>query len=63
MSVALEGTERAIAIATRKAEEAIQRILLKLEHDTMMSVDVVTVDTRNFARLSTEVFLTKKTRM
>lgn len=52
----------AVEVATKKAQEAIQKILLSLERDTRLSVDAVTVDTRNFGQLKTEIFLTDKQR-
>jgi len=52
-----DAMERAIDVATDKAEKAIQKILLSLEHDTMRRVDQVNVDTRNFANCSVEIFL------
>jgi hypothetical protein len=53
---------RAIETATKKAQEQIRKILLALEHDTMLSIESVAVDTRNFAQLDTEIFLTKRQR-
>lgn len=49
--------ERAVDVATEKAEKAIQKILLSLEHDTMRRVDRIVIDTRNFANCSVEIFL------
>ena len=48
---------RAIDIATEKAEATIQKILRDLEYDTMCTVDRVEVDTRNHATYATEIFL------
>lgn len=48
--------------ALRKAEKAVQKILFDLEQETRMSVENVEVDTRNFAQLRTEIFLTEKQR-
>lgn len=53
----------ATARAAAKAEKAIQKILLDLEQETRLSVDGVEVDTRNFAQLRTEIFLTKRQRI
>lgn len=55
-------TDHAIEIAITKAEQAIQKVLHGLEHDTMMTVWNVAVDTRNFSQLRTEIFLTKAPR-
>jgi len=52
----------AIETATKKAQEQIRKVLLALEHDTMLSIESVAVDTRNFAQLDTEIFLTKRQR-
>ncbi len=54
--------KNAIEVATDKAEKAIQKILHRLEHDTMMSVETISVDTRNFGQLATEIYLTHKQR-
>jgi hypothetical protein len=51
--------ERAIDVACAKAEKAIRKILLGLEHDTMRRVEQVNVDTRNFAECSVEIFFRK----
>jgi len=42
--------------ARAKAEIAIEKILLDLEHDTMSTLDSVEVDTRNFANCNVEIF-------
>lgn len=42
--------------ARAKAEIAIEKILRGLEHDTMLKIDQVQVDTRNFAELNVEIF-------
>lgn len=42
--------------ARAKAEIAIEKILHGLEHDTMLKIDQVQVDTRNFANLNVEIF-------
>lgn len=52
----------AVETATRKAEQAIEKILLGLERDTMKSIDAVSVDTRNFGQLATEIYLSDKQR-
>lgn len=56
-------TDQAIERATKKAEADIRAILNRLERDTMLSVEAVSVDTRNFGQLSTEIYLTTKARM
>lgn len=53
----------AAARAVAKAEKAIQNVLADLEQEISMSVDAVEVDTRNFAQLKTEIFVTKKQRV
>lgn len=57
MGTLAEETDQSIEIATRKAEEAIKKILLSLEQDTHMRVDHVNIDTRNYANCGTEIFL------
>jgi hypothetical protein len=42
--------------ARAKAEIAIEKILRGLEHDTMLKIDQVQIDTRNFAELNVEIF-------
>lgn len=42
--------------ARAKAEIAIEKILQGLEHGTMLKIDQVQVDTRNFANLNVEIF-------
>jgi hypothetical protein len=54
-----EEVEVAIDAATRKAERAIQGILLNLEHDTRRRVGHVRADTRNFANYAVEILLEK----
>lgn len=55
-----ENLKKAIAAAAdsarAKAEIAIEKILQGLEHDTMLKIDNVEVDTRNFANLNVEIF-------
>ena len=51
--------ERAVETATKKAEDAIRRILLDLENDTLRHVDQVNVDTRNFANCDVDIILRK----
>jgi len=48
--------EAAADNARAKAEIAIEKILQGLEHDTMLKIDSVEVDTRNFANLNVEIF-------
>lgn len=48
--------------AVKSAEEKIRRALYELEEETHLYVDSVSVDTRNFARLGTEIWLTKRMR-
>ena len=43
--------------ATRRAEQAIQGILLRLAEDTGKTVDQVNVDTRRWANCTVEIFL------
>ena len=57
MATLEEATAKAVEVATAKAEQAIQKILLSLENDTLMRVDHVNIDTRNFAQLRTDIFL------
>lgn len=52
----------AAARLVAKAEKAIQKLLADLEQEISMSIDAVEVDTRNFAQLRTEIFVTKKQR-
>lgn len=52
----------AAARAVAKAEKAIQKLLADLEQEISMSIDAVEVDTRNFAQLRTEIFVTRKQR-
>lgn len=56
MTVLERATENAIGDARVKAEIAIERILIGLEHDTGCKVDRVDVDTRNFANYDCEIF-------
>ncbi len=46
--------------ARAKAEIAIEKILQGLEHATMLKIDQVLVDTRNFANLNVEIFFQEK---
>jgi hypothetical protein len=62
MATLEQATAEAIEVATAKAERAIQRILCNLENDTLLMVDQVTVDTRNFAQLRTEIHLRRGNR-
>lgn len=56
-SEALKSAMQAAADNARaKAEIAIKKILHGLEHDTMLKIDQVQVDTRNFANLNVEIF-------
>ena len=48
--------EAAADNARAKAKIAIEKILQGLEHDTMLKIDHVDVDTRNFANLNVEIF-------
>lgn len=45
------------------AERAIAATLLKLEEDTGLTVAYVSVDTRNFAHLETQISLTNQGRL
>ncbi len=54
--------EAAADHARAKAEIAIEKILQGLEHDTMLKIDQVEVDTRNFANLNVEIFFQEKPR-
>jgi len=58
MATLEQATEAAIDAARAKAEIAIEKILLGLEYETMLRVDQVSVDTRNFANCDVEIFLT-----
>ena len=55
-----EAIEAAADNARAKAEIAIERILQGLEHDTMLKIDQVQIDTRNFANLNVEIFFHEK---
>lgn len=57
MAALEQATQKAIETATRKAELAIQKILLGLEHDTLLCIESVQVDTRNFSNMRVEIFL------
>ena len=57
----IEATRRELNFV-KEAEEAIRVALLRLEDKTGKSVESVNVDTRNFGRLSTEIFLTSTRR-
>lgn len=60
-SAALQASIQAAADNARaKAEIAIEKILNGLEHDTMLKIDQVQVDTRNFANLNVEIFFAEK---
>jgi len=52
----ITAAEAAANNARAKAEIAIEKILQGLEHDTMLKIDQVEVDTRNFANLNVEIF-------
>lgn len=52
--------EAAADNARAKAEIAIEKILHALEHDTMLKIDQVQVDTRNFSNLNVEIFFQEK---
>ncbi|SHJ68727.1 hypothetical protein SAMN05444159_1233 [Bradyrhizobium lablabi] len=56
----LTATEKAVDNARAKAEIAIEKILLGLEHDTLLRIDQVQVDTRNFANCNVEIFFVEK---
>lgn len=55
-----KATEAAAENARAKAEIAIEKILHDLEHVTMLKIDSVEVDTRNFANLNVEIFFQGK---
>ena len=57
-----EQTALADQAAIKRAEERIRRVLLDLEEATGKSIDLVNVDTRNWGRLATEIFLTTTVR-
>lgn len=46
--------------ALKRAEDKIQKVLLDLQNETGERVDLVRVDTRNFANLSVEVFFAER---
>ena len=48
--------------AVRSAEEKIRKALCELEEETRLYIDLVSIDTRNFAQLGTEIWLTKRMR-
>ncbi len=48
--------------AVKKAQEIIRTALLALESATGKSIESVRVDTRNFANLDTEIWLTEERR-
>lgn len=52
--------EAAADNARAKAEIAIEKILLGLEQDTMLKIDRVDVDTRNFVNCNVAIFLSRK---
>lgn len=52
----VDATEAAVDNARAKAEIAIEKILHDLEHATMLKIDQVQIDTRNFANLNVEIF-------
>ena len=56
MATLEQATQQAIDNARAKAEIAIEKILLGLEHDTHCRIDHVNVDTRNFANCDVEIF-------
>ena len=45
-----------------RAEERVREILFELEEETGASIESVKIDTRNFAQLSTEIWLTTERR-
>lgn len=47
--------------AVLKAEDEIQKILLELEQDEGTSVDLVEIDTRNYAKCAVTIFMKKAT--
>ena len=52
-----ERTQAEIDAALKKAEKAIQKILIDLANDARKDIDFVRIDTRNFANLAVEIFL------
>jgi hypothetical protein len=56
MATVAEAVEVSIERARERAERAIQKILLDLEHDTNRRVRHVEADTRNFANYKVELF-------
>ena len=44
------------------AERRVRKALYDLEQETGLSIDHVSVDTRNFGQLHTEIMLTKRVR-
>lgn len=48
--------------AVKAAEDAIKKALFTLEERTRLYVDSVSVDTRNWAQLGTQIWLTKRMR-
>jgi hypothetical protein len=53
----------AVYTAIELVERRIRTILLDLEETTGFSIDYVTVDTRNWGQLRTEIALTKTKRI
>lgn len=48
--------------AVERAEKRVREILYELEEETGASIESVEVDTRNFAQLSTDIWLTTERR-
>lgn len=48
--------------AVERAEERVREILFDLEEETGASIESVEIDTRNFAQLRTDIWLTMERR-
>lgn len=63
MPASLEHKERVLRhcmdTALKKAESAIQQILIDLSFETEREIDTVNVDTREFGNLKVEIFFEK----
>lgn len=57
MATLEQATDRAVEIAIRKAEKAIQKILCDLEHDTMLRVERAQIDVRPLALYAVDIGL------
>jgi hypothetical protein len=49
-------------IALKQAEDQFQKMLFELEEETGLTVEFVSVDTRNYGQLKVSIDLTEETR-